>query len=91
MIEALPGTVICGTLRTEDLINAFVDFLNQHEHPAMSRFSLIAEASKEDEHASWFLHEDLFPAMDDLSPEGHYFGAHPGDGSDFGYWRIEED
>jgi hypothetical protein len=33
---------------------------------------------------------ELFDALDQLSPEGFYFGSHPGDGSDFNYWDIEE-
>ncbi|MFN1184634.1 hypothetical protein ACK0NM_22010 [Pseudomonas aeruginosa] len=32
----------------------------------------------------------LINALQDFVPVGHYFGAHPGDGSDFGCWRFED-
>lgn len=32
---------------------------------------------------------DLFDALDALSPAGFYFGAHIGNGSDYGYWPVE--
>jgi hypothetical protein len=34
--------------------------------------------------------EDLFNILDELAPKGCYFGAHVGDGSDFGFWPVEK-
>lgn len=51
-----------------------------------------------DEHSFWdsefasvILNDDCWDAMQDIAPEGFYFGAHPGDGADYGFWAIEEE
>ena len=86
-VEIIPGTLIHGTLRTEDLIEAF--------RAELSRIDSIAEAAivpaddPESEDAQYEL-DELFEVLDRYAPEGYYFGAHEGDGSDFGFWPIEE-
>lgn len=46
---------------------------------------LIADA-KIAEEFGYLVNEALFEALNDAAPEGCTFGAHDGDGSDFGFW-----
>ena len=33
---------------------------------------------------------DMMDALNDIAPDGYYFGAHEGDGSDFGFWPLSD-
>lgn len=37
------------------------------------------------------LNEDIWNYLNSIAPKDCYFGSHPGDGSDFGFWEVEED
>ena len=90
-------TISRGTLRSQDLLSTYVDFLTNQGvdlESLLDNRALVSEALKDDLHEYW-LSEDacwdlqaIEGAMEDLAPEGTWFGAHPGDGSDFGFWSF---
>ena len=96
-IEGLPlieeGTVIRATLRNQDLLPAFLQELKR----IGGEIPQEVPRAWPDEDAEYWISEqavwdgnDLIIALNDLAPEGWYFGPHPGDGSDFGFWQEIE-
>ena len=103
MTETITGTISYGTLRTQDLLPTFLDTLRDiapahYEQLMVSPFGAIPAYAQEDDESEWWSSEDaadllseLSDALDEHAPEGHCFGAHPGDGADFGFWPTEDD
>lgn len=97
------GTISHGTLRTPDLLRAFA---NEYERvlPFNSR-ELVTDArnSANEIDSDKFPHPgndqcgaeivaELIDALNAVAArEGMYFGAHEGDGSDFGYWKTDRE
>jgi hypothetical protein len=97
------GTLIAGTMRPQDLIPCFLEAVSEfapahYEGLMASAFGPIpAYVQDEGDSSEWWQSEDaaallenLFDILHEAAPEGCYFGAHPGDGSDFGWWNDSE-
>jgi hypothetical protein len=103
--KATIGTISHGTLRTVDLVDAFVGELAELARgPSITADEalLIREAHQwleveednRDEEEGAEIVNALIDALNDHAPIYCYFGAHEGDGADFGFWpdihAIEE-
>jgi hypothetical protein len=91
------GSISSGTMRNEDLIP---DFLWELEHLAKRNhnklhLTLVEEIQNridtiedyfDTEEASYDLNDDLFEALNEYAKPFCYFGSHPGDGAEFGFW-----
>lgn len=97
------GSISHGTHRPEDLLPTFasvLEYLSEGEEEALldicgGLITQMNEAGGFDElddgtkdYISEVLNELLFQALNDYAAPYHYFGAHEGDGSDFGFWFM---
>lgn len=90
------GTVSEATMRPEDLIPAFVAELRYlgHRDKKLSIIERRAQAGEsdpywQDELSQWDL-AALFDMLDEHALPYTYFGAHAGDGSDYGFWVYQD-
>lgn len=83
------GSISHGTMRAEDLIDAFsseLHYLAKANKRIKKFHALLKECDKYSEDGAADLVNDLFDALDEFAPPYCYFGAHEGDGSDYGFW-----
>jgi hypothetical protein len=89
------GTVSHATLRNEDLLEAFAGELESclervGKNEAHSKLVEEASSVDPDDEGACDVVQDLMDALEEYAPPFCYFGAHPGDGSDFGWWVSME-
>ena len=92
----LQGAILSSdTLRLQDLILKGLGFLNDIDAPEAVGYLLsnIPPAhAMEDEDAQWWIDEAphvweaMAETLNDYSPTGYTFSAHPDDGACFGWW-----
>lgn len=98
------GTISHGTLRPQDLLRSFSEAYEQYfktergyRSTVASRAKMLADLlDRNDPHesdrdlADEFLEKFIDDFNDLGSRWGCWFGCHPGDGSDFGFWPNDE-
>ena len=94
------GSVSHGTMRKEDLIPCFLDIAKELGGETELLLTIQERIDfNEDEDNSYNYYksdesdydlDELFDALQEFAPPYFYFGSHPGDGADYGYWLIDD-
>jgi hypothetical protein len=93
------GSISTGTLRTEDLLDAVIgevdylfglngDYLASHgDDEWIGKPLRIAKAITDfDSDDAGYALDELIDALNEYAPPHVHFGAHEGDGADYGWW-----
>ena len=92
----LDCSVSHGTMRTQDLVPVFMDILRDTPE-YVQVMNTVPSHAQDDKEAEWWDDEDahwllisLTETLESYAPQGYYFGSHPGDGSDYGFWKLTD-
>jgi hypothetical protein len=91
------GSISTGTLKNDDLAESFIYELRQQRPLHRNHRKLIRSieldqrnlGSRWDDVQGSEDVNELMDALNEYAPHGFYFGSHPGDGADFGFWLEE--
>ena len=89
MRKRIVGSISHGTMISDDIIDA-IDTLNrvlenEELDDLISDYNNESDVGVRDEILNW----EVYNLLNELAPDGYYFGCHPGDGSDIGFWPID--
>lgn len=99
--KAKVGSVLSGTLRSQDVLRGLYNelaYLTGYEtakpgdqdvaFDTLNQAKAMIEANEEPSEDMETVINELFDELNEIAPPYCYFGAHEGDGADFGFWPI---
>ncbi len=98
-VNYLPlGSVSSGTMCSEHLIRRFLDTLDSVDEKRAQDirqenselFVINGEDGEDDPETLDYFVQELMETLQEFAPPFTYFGAHPGDGADYGVWVVDD-
>lgn len=88
------SSISSGTHDSNTLINRFMNVLRVYARDKYDAYVKenpeVSDYKELDDETKGYIVDELFDLLNEIAPEGTYFGASEGDGADFGFWTVEE-
>lgn len=88
-------SVSSGTLKSEDLIPKFLGVLKTYGKDKYDKYIKenpeVEDWKNLDEETMGWVVDELTDLLNEIAPDGCYFGASEGDGADFGFWSMSNE
>lgn len=91
-VNDLTNQTLCfGTLKAEDLCDIFLPMCRTlGAHVPTEDFDDLEETTSREDWETiywWALWGEISDALNEIAPEGTYFGGHPDDPANIGFWE----
>lgn len=87
-------SISSGTHDSDTLIDRFMNVLRVYARDKYDAYVKenpeVSDYKELDDETKGYIVDELFDLLNEIAPEGTYFGAIEGDGADFGFWTVEE-
>jgi len=81
-------TISWGTMVSEDIVDKILTFAIEIDDEKLQELCDEFFEEEDEEIQDYILNEDIWDYMNEIAPEGCYFGGSEGDGCDYGFWEA---